>query len=217
MLPGIWLDARRALYLAPLGALVVADLHWGYAASHRAIGNLLPSWGDPQIAAALHGLIADYAPREMIWLVDSLHTLTGRHTAEQFLENLATSSSAPAVTILAGNHDRRWPRATEQSLQRPGFYFHHGDAIAADIPANTLELIGHHHPAVSLYDGAGTRLKLPALVVSPRRLILPAFSPWAAGVAWHNEAPSEEILWAVAPSRIFAVKPQRPGFIRGPR
>ena len=66
-------------------------------------------------------------------------------------------------------------------------------------------------------DGAGTRLKLPALVASPRRLILPAFSPWAAGTTWNNDALPEEILWAIAPSRIFAVKPQRLGFARGPR
>jgi uncharacterized protein len=216
VLPGIWLDARRALYIAPLGALVLADLHWGYAASHRAIGNLLPSWGDAEIAATLHTLIVDYSPREMIWLGDSLHTLTGRSAAEHFLETLATHSPAPVVTILAGNHDRRWTRANTPSLQRDGFYFHHGDVPATGIPAGALEVIGHHHPAVSLYDGAGTRLKVPALVASPRRLILPAFSPWAAGTAWNNEAFPDEILWAVAPSRVFAVKPRRPGFARGP-
>jgi metallophosphoesterase superfamily enzyme len=89
---------------------------------------------------------------------------------------------------------------------RPGFYFHHGDRPADTLPENVLEIIGHHHPAVSLADGAGTRLKLPALVASPRRLILPAFSPWAAGTAWNHRLLPEEKLWAVAPSRVFAVR-----------
>jgi hypothetical protein len=206
ILPGLWLDARRALYLAPLGALVVADLHWGYAASHRARGNLLPIWGDAEIATQLRTLIADYQPRELLWLGDSLHTLAGRAAAEQFLDTLATDSPAPTVTILRGNHDHRWDRATTPDAHRPGFYFHHGDRPPDTLPENVLEIIGHHHPAVSLADGAGTRLKLPALVASPRRLILPAFSPWAAGTAWNHRLLPEEKLWAVAPSRVFAVR-----------
>jgi metallophosphoesterase superfamily enzyme len=211
ILPGLWLDARRALFIEPLRALVLADLHWGYAASHRAIGNLLPDWGDAEIASTLRALIADYAPHEMIWLGDSLHALSGRAAAEMFLKDF---SAVPTVTILAGNHDHRWSRATARTLERPGFYFHHGDAPVSEIPHGARELIGHYHPAVSLYDGAGTRLKVPALVASPRRMILPAFSPWAAGVAWNNELQPEETLWAIAPSRVFAVKPQRLGFSR---
>ena len=209
ILPGLWLDSRRALFISALNTLVIADLHWGYAASHRAIGNLLPAWGDAEIASVLHALIADYAPAGMIWLGDSLHTLAGRAAAEHFLNELP---AVPTFSILAGNHDHRWPRATARTLQRPGFFFHHGDAPASEIPPDTLELIGHHHPAVSLYDGAGTRLKLPALVASHRRLILPAFSPWAAGAAWNNETTPEETLWAIAPSRIFAVKNPGPHF-----
>jgi metallophosphoesterase superfamily enzyme len=210
--PGLWLDARRALFIAPLRILVVADLHWGYVEAHRAAGNLLPRWGDTEIATQLRSLIADYAPREMIWLGDSLHKLTGRTAAEMFLDDFA---AGPEVFIVSGNHDHRWPRAQVRELQRPGFYFHHGDDRAAQVPPNLIEVIGHHHPAVSLHDGAGTRLKLPALVASPRRLIMPAFSPWAAGTNWLNYVEPKENLWAIAPSRIFAVKPQQPGFGRG--
>ena len=66
--PGLWLDPRRAVFFAEHGVLVVADLHWGYAASHRAAGNLLPAWGDEAIARDLRGLLADYQPAEMLWL-----------------------------------------------------------------------------------------------------------------------------------------------------
>jgi len=211
--PGLWLDARRAVFIAHLRLLVVADLHWGYVEAHRAAGNLLPRWGDAKIATQLRALIADYSPREMIWLGDSLHALTGRTAAEIFLNDF---SNGPEVFIISGNHDHRWPRARLRELQRPGFYFHHGDDTQLKAPADVIEVIGHHHPAVSLYDGAGTRLRLPALVASSRRLILPAFSPWAAGTNWLNYLEPKESLWAIAPSRIFAVKPQRPDFGRGP-
>ncbi len=198
--PDLWLDARHALWLAMPRLLVVADLHWGYAATHRAQGNLLPDWGDPEIAARLDSLIADYQPREILWLGDSLHALAGRVAAEAWLH------CAPVpVTILVGNHDRHWSAATAPSLSRENIFFHHGDRALALPPSATLEIIGHHHPAFSWSDGAGGRLKLPALIASPRRLILPAFSPWAAGVPWNDQLAPDETLWAVTPKRIFAV------------
>lgn len=196
--PDIWLDNRRALWLSRPRLLVVADLHWGYAVSHRAQGNLLPIWGDGEIAARLRSLLADYQPAEMLWLGDSLHALPGRAAAEEFLQD----STLPSVSVLAGNHDVRWSRAGEASLQRGEFFFHHGN-VELTVPRGCVEIVGHHHPAVTWYDGAGGRLKLPALVDGPHRLILPAFSPWAAGVPWNALRQPDETLWAIAPQRIL--------------
>jgi metallophosphoesterase superfamily enzyme len=201
--PDLWLDARLALWLARSRTLVVADLHWGYATTHRARGNLLPLWGDAEIASRLDSLIADYQPGELLWLGDSLHALAGRAPAETWLR----TATVP-VTVLAGNHDVRWPVATTASLHRDRFFFHHGDRALA-VPAGSLEIVGHHHPAFSWSDGAGGRLKIPALIASPRRFILPAFSPWAAGSPWNNLLGPEDILWAVTPKRIFAVDASR--------
>jgi metallophosphoesterase superfamily enzyme len=75
-----------------------------------------------------------------------------------------------------------------------------------DSAADGLEIVGHHHPSFLWEDGAGTRLKVPALVAGPRRLILPAFSPWAAGTPWNDRLLPAETLWAVTPKRVFAVK-----------
>lgn len=206
--PGVWIDARRALFIAPLRLLVIADIHWGYAASHRVAGNLLPLWGDQEIAHTLSSLLLDYQPREMIWLGDSLHAIDGRRPAEAFLAEAAQTQVA--FSILAGNHDRRWTVPSGRTLQRDRYFFHHGDMPPTDLPQDAIEVLGHFHPAVGLYDGAGTRLRIPALVASPRRLILPAFSPWAAGVPWNHQLQGGEILWAVAPSRIFVVRDLHP-------
>lgn len=199
--PGVWLDGRLGVFFEASGLLAVADLHWGYAESHRHRGNLLPAWGDDDIERRLNDLVASYRPREMLWLGDSLHTLAGRTRAEAYLR------AAPVpVILLQGNHDARWPAAQSRSLQRGGFYFHHGDRTPTpdEWPADSVEVVGHHHPAMVWRDGAGLRLKLPALVSSPRRLVLPAFSPWAAGSPWTpNE--SEETLWAISARRIFAL------------
>jgi len=172
--------------------------------SHRARGNLLPWWGDDEIDRRLRALVADYAPSEMLWLGDSLHALSGRTRAEAFLQN------APVpVTVLAGNHDARWSASQSHTLRRGEFYFHHGDRAPADRAPGTIEVIGHHHPAVSFWDGAGLRLKLPALVSTAARLVLPAFSPWAAGSPWPQSQPGET-LWAISPRRLFKLPAPSP-------
>ena len=101
-----------------------------------------------------------------------------------------------------------WPASTARSLHLAPFFFHHGDTAPA-LPPDALEIIGHHHPAYLHSDGAGTRLKLPALVAGPRRLILPAFSPWAAGTPWNDRLLPHETLWAATPKRVFALLPTR--------
>jgi uncharacterized protein len=195
--PGVWLDARLAVWFAREQVLAIADLHWGYAASHRARGNLLPCWGDDEIAHRIEALAADYPGAEMLWLGDVVHAAEGAARVESFLRR-----SALKITLLAGNHDRHWGSAGERSLVRGPYLFHHGDTSPV-VPAGSIEVIGHHHPAASWYDGAGGNLKLPALVAGPRRLILPAFSPWAAGQPWSQRLEANETLWAVAPTRIF--------------
>lgn len=207
--PGLRFDSRLALFLEATRSLVVADLHWGYAESHRAIGNLLPAWGDDTVAATLSALLADYAPAEMIWLGDSLHTARSAPHSRARAEAFVASAPCPVV-VLAGNHDARWALAAAGPLVRDRFVLHHGDRpLAASFlrPTGSLELIGHHHPAYVYRDGAGTRLKLPALVQSPTRLILPALSPWAAGAAWNELLAPGETLWAAAPRRILPIRP----------
>ena len=160
---------------------------------------MLPAWGDADIARRLNSLIADYAPAEMIWLGDCVHAAEGAARAEAFLRD-----SPVPVIALAGNHDRRWRSAGAISALRGNYFFHHGDTSPAR-PPRCIEVIGHHHPAVSWGDGAGSRLKLPALVVGAQRIVLPAFSPWAAGTPWNSQPDLEETIWAVAPTRIFAL------------
>ncbi len=63
------------------------------------------------------------------------------------------------------------------------------------------QIIGHHHPAGTIRDGAGLRLKLPAFVQDAGCWILPAFSPWAAGVPWQATAGSR--MWLCTPQRIL--------------
>ena len=151
--PGVWLDARLAVWLQPERLLVVADLHWGYAASHRARGNLLPWWGDDELEQRLRSLVDDYQPAEMIWLGDVVHAAEGSARVEAFLR-----TAAVPITHVAGNHDRRWRLAGAATATRGNYFFHHGDKAQLR-PSHCLEIIGHHHPAVSWGDGAGSKIE----------------------------------------------------------
>ncbi|HJY20431.1 MAG TPA: hypothetical protein VJ278_04505, partial [Chthoniobacterales bacterium] len=58
-------------------------------------------------------------------------------------------------------------------------------------------------PAATLRDGAGLRLKFPALVQQTKCWILPAFSPWAAGTEWEEREPGR--IWLCTPQRVLLV------------
>jgi metallophosphoesterase superfamily enzyme len=198
--PGWWLSSERALYLASERLLVVADIHWGYAQSHRQAGNLLPMWGDQQIASRLHRLISFYNPARMVWLGDSLHTPKAAGVAEAFL----TSIHPLEVIVISGNHDRSWRRVDCRELQVGSLIFHHGDSLRECEPG-LVEVIGHIHPVISLSDGAGLRLKVHTLVQGPRRLILPSFSEWSSGAAWNDKFGEDEKVWLISTRRIWAL------------
>jgi metallophosphoesterase superfamily enzyme len=199
--PGWWLSADRALFLAESRTLAIADIHWGYAYSHRRAGNLLPLWGNEEIAQRLRRLLQRYAPARMVWVGDSLHTPEAAEFAELFLAGLDAELE---VIVVKGNHDRAWPRADRTEYRLGRCVFHHGDAARAVGPEE-MEIVGHVHPAVSWSDGAGLRLKVPALVQGPRRIILPSFSEWSAGAPWNDRLKEGETIWVVSPRKIWAL------------
>jgi putative SbcD/Mre11-related phosphoesterase len=198
--PGWWLSAERALFLEAERTLVIADIHWGYAHSHRRAGNLLPLWGNEEIARRLNCLLRRYDPARMIWLGDSLHTPHAAVFAERFLDEWPDLESV----VVQGNHDRAWPRADRTEFRLGSHVVHHGDR-PRDIAPDEIEIIGHIHPAISWHDGAGLRLKVPALVQGPRRIILPSFSDWSSGASWNDQLADDETLWLVSPKKVWAL------------
>lgn len=200
--PGWWLCSERALFLDAERTLVIADIHWGYADSHRRAGNLLPDWGNAETARRLRRLLDFYQPARMIWLGDSLHTAGSAEAAEEFL-----AAYAPAETvILSGNHDCAWGRITADHFRLGRCFFHHGDR-AIPVDPGCIEIVGHIHPAISLGDGAGTRVRAPVLVQGHHRLILPSFSDWSLGGLWGARLAGDEKVWIISPQRIWPLPP----------
>ncbi len=199
------LDARLALYHRTERWLAVADVHFGYELSQRAAGALFPMWGMDSVEARLTALLDDYRPGTLVIAGDFVHDRAAREPARRLLERLRATGGGCEVILVAGNHDRRAFGAEEMqpAWRTERFYFHHGDGPGPDAAetAGRVVVIGHHHPAATLRDGAGLALKLPAFVQGADRWVLPAFSPWAAGGSgnWGRGAR----LWLCSPKRIL--------------
>jgi hypothetical protein len=195
---GLWLDARRAIWLPDTGALAVADLHLGYAWSHRAGGNLLPVSVDEDTIDRLRVLVDDYAPREVVVLGDVVHGFSAAAPVCEQLRRLHGEIGArTALRLLAGNHDGWLPEllaaarvqcAVEQeSACGPHLLLHGhiGDSAAARLATVRAQggrvIFGHEHPAITLSAGVATRARCPCFLVAEDALILPAFSPWSSG------------------------------------
>ena len=220
----VLLDCRLALFHRRQRWLAAADLHFGYELSQRAAGNLFPLWGMQTIEARLFELLGDYNPAQLVLLGDLVHDAAG---ATAFCSLVARLQQHSEIILIAGNHDRQIKLATGRvhptgghqtstiknsdvdlvgSWRSDGFYFHHGDC-ALELP-DCIQVIGHHHPAGAVRDGAGLRLKLPALVQRRNCWIMPAFSPWAAGTEWPPDDQSR--VWLYSPQRVLGVDPQQP-------
>lgn len=188
--PGIFLDARRAVWLPGSGILAVADTHLGFAWVQRRRGQLVPITRD-DTASRLEQLAAHYSVRTVVILGDVVHEAVAGEVLSGLLQELCDRlvQSGRQLVFVLGNHDRGLPRQVQSAklpvsvvsrFSIPGFEFVHGDQPQpADLGGQVLS--GHEHPSLVLGDGVATRAKVPCFLVAPRAILLPAFSEWAAG------------------------------------
>jgi putative SbcD/Mre11-related phosphoesterase len=205
--PGVWLDARGAIWLETERVLAATDLHLGYAWAHRYEGNLLPLRVPDDTTARLSALIEHYAPRDLVLLGDVVHsTVPLPALREELCVLFEQLSKKTTLRLVIGNHDAQLAKllqacgieaAVMREFSAGPHLLVHGDGdddrlarkqLAAAKAHRGRVIIGHEHPAVHISDGVATGAKCPCFVCSSRLVILPAFSPWAAGtnIRAHN-------------------------------
>jgi putative SbcD/Mre11-related phosphoesterase len=202
----VLLDSRLALFHEGEKWLALADLHFGFELSQRMAGNLFPLWGMQSIETRLRELLRDYQPLKLILVGDLVHDKSGAH---EFFSLITRLREQTDVILIGGNHDIAINRASSNSASSrldlvdsfatDRYEFHHGNCERKR--NGRIQIIGHFHPAATLRDGAGLRLKFPALVQETNCWILPAFSPWAAGTEWEERERSR--TWLCTPQRIL--------------
>ena len=180
--PGVLVPGPDGWDLAPEGAAVhraertavIADVHLGYEWARGAGGDCLPAHSLAETLGKLARLLERAPIARLIVAGDLVESpLPCRRTAGD-LRRLFEWLAARGVVLLslAGNHDPRRVPPLPSVVEVSGWTIGHGHRPIAG--ARTVS--GHLHPVLR----AGG-ITAPCFLVSPTRIVLPAFSPNAAG------------------------------------
>lgn len=198
--PGLILDARRAVWLSMERVLVVADLHLGYAWTHRQSGQLLPLAVEDDVLRRLRLLVQEYAPAQLVVLGDIVHGECEMEPIRAQIRELVEDIGAlTELRMIEGNHDfalrtllpRVAPGRTMALQMECGPHLLlHGHELGGGDPAQLFRaaherrgrvIFGHEHPAVRLSDGVATSARCHCFVAGEGGLILPSFTHYSPG------------------------------------
>jgi len=198
------LFAERALFWPRRQTLVIADPHFGKAATFRAGGLPVPETTTATMLERLTALLARTRAERLLCLGDLLHARSGR--SETTLAAVATwrqSHAQMAFQLVRGNHDAHagdppadWAITCvdEPAVEGPFAWRHH--------PApheGAYAIAGHLHPAVRL-NGAGRQsTTLPCFYFGAHSGVLPAFGEFT-GTALVRPAAGERVFVLVGQS-----------------
>jgi len=187
--------------------LVVADVHFGKAATFRARGVPVPRGTTAANLERLSGLIDSSRPRRLVFLGDLLHARDARHSeAMRLLAQWRERHRRLAMTLVAGNHDRHAgapPGTPLEVVEEPwtvdgiAWCHHPQQQHGASVIA------GHLHPCVRLHGAANDTLRLPCFWQRPGLLTLPAFGEFTGGALIARESGDRVI--AVADGRLIEI------------
>jgi len=188
----VLLLAEKALYWPRAKMLVIADIHFGKAASFRAMGVPVPRGTTSENLDALDALLHVHAVEQIVFLGDFLHARAAHASAT--LEAMLAWRQRHAglvLTLVRGNHDKHAgdPAAAlgigmvdEPYAVAPFAFCHH-----PDIAADGYVLAGHVHPVYVLASRLDA-LRLPCFLVGPSRMVLPSFGAFTGGHAVRPQA-----------------------------
>jgi DNA ligase-associated metallophosphoesterase len=163
---------ERALYWPRKKTLIIADPHFGKAATFRQAGIPVPQGTTTTDLDRLRGLIARTECERLVVLGDFFHARTGRQ--EETLSAIAAwrqEHRQLEILLVRGNHDEEWNIAcVADPVREESFWLsHHPRARRSG-----FVLGGHLHPALTLDDCCGS-VRSPCFWFQPRIAVLPAF------------------------------------------
>lgn len=199
---------ERALSWERARTLLVADAHFGKAASFRALGVAVPGGTTGGTLARLDAALERTAAQRLIVLGDLLHAREGR-TEATFHALAEWKAGRPALEwlLVRGNHDRRAgdPPAElaigcrDEPVVEPPFVFAHAPKPHSD----GYVIAGHLHPAADLAGRGRAHERLPCFWVRRDMMVLPALGDFT-GVAPISPAP-DDAVYAVADREVIRI------------
>jgi putative SbcD/Mre11-related phosphoesterase len=168
--------------LAPEGAAlhtcerlaVVSDVHLGYEWARAAGGDCVPVHSLDETLDRLARLLLRGAIERLVVAGDLVESPRPCPRTNVDLAHLTAWLCARGVSLihLAGNHDPRRVPPLPESIEAGGWTIAHGHVPVAAARC----IVGHEHPVLR---AAG--VTAPCFLVGDHRIVLPAFSPNAAG------------------------------------
>ena len=178
--------ADGALFWPTRRALLVADLHLEKASWFARFGQFLPPYDSHATLSALERTVEQTGATRLYCLGDSFHDRFGCDRLPADARALLTGLTQRLDwTWIVGNHD-------------PGFADHCGGKLAEEVEIGGIvlrhearredprpEMSGHFHPKLRL-QLRGRRVSRRCFVVSPAKVIFPAFGSLTGGLDAHH-------------------------------
>ena len=178
--------ASGALFWRARKALLVADLHLEKASWFARLGQFLPPYDSHATLTALAQEVERSGATRLYCLGDSFHDAFGCDRLPAEARALLTElTSRLDWTWIVGNHD-------------PGFADHCGGRIQDEVELAGIvlrheaqrsdprpEMSGHYHPKLRVHL-KGRQVSRRCFVVSPTKIILPAFGSLTGGLDAHH-------------------------------
>jgi DNA ligase-associated metallophosphoesterase len=210
------LAPERAAWWAEGRTLLIADAHFGKAATFRAHGIPVPHGTTSDNLARLDTLIARWPVERIVFLGDFLHAKESK--APVVVEAIARwrgMHSTIAMTLVRGNHDSRAGDppghlgievVDESHVVGPFSMRHHPTPCDRG-----YVLAGHLHPGYRLGSRSGQGLRLPCFwfghEAGSRVGVLPAFGAFTG--TWLVDALPDDRVFVVAPDAVHAIRRPR--------
>ena len=199
---------ERAAFWARESTLLVADPHFGKAASFRVLGVPVPRGTTTGTLGRLDAILRRTAAKRIVFLGDFLHAAEGRGAETlRVLNEWRRTHAAVEMTLVRGNHDAKAgdpPRelelkcVTAPMLAAPFVLDHHPRSSP-----NGYVLCGHIHPAVTLSGTGRQHARLPCFWFGSGIGVFPAFGEFT-GVAEADVQPGDRVF-VIADDSVFPV------------
>ena len=174
------LTAQRAAFWEEQQMLLIADPHFGKAASFRSHGIAIPPGTTHYDLDRLADLIRLHRPRQLVILGDLIHSAgsKSRHVLHE-LRQWRKEFSDLSIRLIQGNHDRgSGDPPLELEIDRVQDEYCVGPIIFSHQPGQQSDrytIAGHVHPAVRLKGHGRRHERFACFYFSPDYAILPAF------------------------------------------
>lgn len=202
------IDGLPLLYIKSLDAIICSDLHLGYEGVMADKGTFLPKVNFKHIKEAIKSGVEQKNAKKVLVDGDIKNDFSTAHLEEinefydfvKFLDEIKVEE----IILIKGNHDNFLDRLSKEPIKVTiyseeallnDYLFFHGDKLPKNKGGKTL-ILGHVHPAISLYNNLGVKEKLKCFLKGKMEdgreiIVVPAMNFFAEGVGVNMEDISE--------------------------